>query len=95
MVFVMGFHFKLLEDASLRTVFFILFPDNCTQQPNKLTRARWVRDCTGRGTGGERRGNAGGAVFDRSGGSRVGRGERINKIDAFIKLIIILAGLSI
>jgi hypothetical protein len=26
MVFVMGFPFKLLEDASLRTVFFILFP---------------------------------------------------------------------
>jgi hypothetical protein len=26
MVFVIGFPFKLLEDASLRTVFFILFP---------------------------------------------------------------------
>jgi hypothetical protein len=33
-------------------------------------------------------GNAGEAVFDHSGGSRVGRGERIKKTDAFIELII-------
>ena len=33
----------------------------------------------------------GGVVFDRSGGGRVGKGERFNKIDALIKLIIFLA----
>jgi len=35
--------------------------------------------------------SAGGVIFVRSGGGRVGKGERIEKIDALIKLIIFLA----
>ena len=33
----------------------------------------------------DRRGMQGGAVFDRSGGGRVWRVERINKVDALIR----------
>jgi hypothetical protein len=50
---------------------------------NLLTRAQSGTDCTGRGTGRERRGNSirsqsfRGTVFDCSGGGRVGRGKRI------------------
>jgi hypothetical protein len=40
-------------------------------------------------------GNAGGVVFDCYGSRQVGRGVKIYQIDAFNKLIIFLASLSI
>ena len=60
--------------------------NNCTQQPTKLTWVQWGRDISGCGTGGECRGKS----IRRFGWE----GGEI-KIDAFIKLIIFLAGLSI
>ena len=48
--------------------------DHCTQQPTKI-----MLDRLGEiGEDARLSGNAGGAVFDRSGGDQVGRGEDVN-----------------